>query len=131
MTRRRAVLVTGASRGIGAAVARAFAARGDRVAVHYGGNEAAAREVHASLDGDGHVIVSADLRDPAAIRSMVDEAAGALGGLDLVVNNAGIFDPSHEITEASYEHWQAAWAQTLAINLTGAANVTYCAVPHL
>jgi NAD(P)-dependent dehydrogenase (short-subunit alcohol dehydrogenase family) len=51
----RAVLVTGASRGVGAAVARAFAARGERVAVHFGAREDAARAVAASLRGDGHV----------------------------------------------------------------------------
>jgi len=126
----RAVLVTGAGRGIGRAVAQAFADQGDRVAVHYGRSAGPAADVLASLPGPGHVAVQADLADPAAVRRMVDEAATALGGLDVLVNNAGIYTP-HPITEVSYEQWQAAWQETLAVNLTGAANVTWCAVQHM
>jgi NAD(P)-dependent dehydrogenase (short-subunit alcohol dehydrogenase family) len=126
----RSVLVTGASRGIGAAVARAFAEAGDRVAVHYGSRRDQALAVAASLPGDGHLAVGADLADPEAIRSMVDEAAGALGGIDVLVNNAGIFEP-HPITETTYEEWQAGWERTLGVNLVGAANVTWCAVRHM
>jgi len=126
----RAVLVTGGSRGIGAAVARAFAAAGDRVAVHYGTSGAAAGEVAASLQGDGHVVVGADLGDPEAVRAMVAEAAEGLGGLEVLVNNAGVFTP-HPITETTYEEWQRAWHDTLAVNLLGAANATWCAVPHM
>jgi 3-oxoacyl-[acyl-carrier protein] reductase len=126
----RAVLVTGGSRGIGAAIARVFAAAGDRVAVHYGASRAAADEVAASLTGDGHVVVGADLGDPEAVRAMVAEAAEGLGGLEVLVNNAGVFTP-HPITETTYEEWQRAWHDTLAVNLLGAANATWCAVPHM
>jgi 3-oxoacyl-[acyl-carrier protein] reductase len=126
----RAVLVTGGSRGIGAAVAREFAAAGDRVAVHYGASRDAAEAVAGSLRGEGHVIVGADLADPEAVRAMVDAAAQGLGGLDVLVNNAGIFVP-HPILTSSYEQWQRAWDDTLAVNLVGAANATWCAVPHM
>jgi 3-oxoacyl-[acyl-carrier protein] reductase len=126
----RAVLVTGASRGIGAAIAQEFAAAGDRVAVHFGSARAAAQQVHESLPGDGHVLVGADLRDPAAVRAMVDGAADGLGGIDVLVNNAGIF-VAHPITSVSYEEWQQAWQDTLGVNLVGAANVTWCAVRHM
>ena len=126
----RAVLVTGASRGIGAAVAEVFATAGDRVAVHYGSSRAAADAVAASLAGDGHVVVGADLGDPEAVRAMVAAAAEGLGGLDVLVNNAGVFTP-HPITETTYEEWQRAWHETLAVNLLGAANATWCAVPHM
>ena len=126
----RAVLVTGASRGIGAAVARGFAAAGDRVAVHYGASRDAAQDVLASLLGAGHLLVGADLGDPEAVRAMVAEAAGGLGGLDVLVNNAGVFK-THPITETTYEEWQRAWQDTLAVNLLGAANAAWCAVPHM
>jgi 3-oxoacyl-[acyl-carrier protein] reductase len=126
----RAVLVTGASRGIGAAVARAFAAAGDRIAVHYRQNAALAEEVAEALPGTGHVVVGADLRDPDAVRAMVDAAAEGLGGIDVLVNNAGVFEP-HPIAETTYEEWQAGWERTLGVNLVGAANVTWCAVAHM
>ena len=124
------MLVTGASRGIGAAVARAFAAAGERVAVHYATNAGKAHDLVASLPGDGHAVVGADLADPDAVRRMVDEAAASLGGLDVLVNNAGVFEP-HSITETTYEEWQRAWQHTLGVNLVGAANVTWCAVQHM
>jgi 3-oxoacyl-[acyl-carrier protein] reductase len=126
----RAVLVTGASRGIGAAVAREFAAAGDRVAVHYGASRERAEEVAASLAGEGHVVAGADLADPEAVRAMVDRAAQALGGVDVLVNNAGVF-VHHPIDDTTYEEWQRAWSDTLAVNLVGAANVTWCAVRHM
>jgi NAD(P)-dependent dehydrogenase (short-subunit alcohol dehydrogenase family) len=74
--------------------------------------------------------VQADLANPEAVRRMVDEAAGGLGGLEVLVNNAGVFEP-HPIADTTYEEWQAGWKRTLAINLTGAANVTWCAVQHM
>lgn len=126
----RAILITGASRGIGAACAQAFAARGDRVAIHYSSDAAAAADVLGSCAGDGHVVVQGDLRDPAAVRSFVDEAAAHLGKIDVVVNNAGVFF-SHPIEAATYEQWQQAWNDTLGVNLTGAANVTWCALQHM
>ena len=126
----RAILVTGASRGIGSAVARAFAAAGDRVAIHHRDSAGLAGQVLAGLPGSGHVIVQADLADAGAVRQMVDAASAQLGGLDVLVNNAGVFVP-HQITEVSYEQWQAAWQLTLGVNLTGAANVSWCAVQHM
>jgi 3-oxoacyl-[acyl-carrier protein] reductase len=126
----RGVLVTGGSRGIGAAIARAFAERGDRVAVHYGTAAGLAERVAASLPGDGHVTVRADMASPGQVRAMVDEAAARLGGLDVLVNNAGVY-LEHPVLETSYEEWQQAWRATLDINLVGAANATWCAVRHM
>jgi 3-oxoacyl-[acyl-carrier protein] reductase len=126
----RAILVTGASRGIGRAIAQAFAAQGDRVAVHHRDPSASAASLLAGLPGTGHVAVRADLADADAVRRMVDRACEELGGLDVLVNNAGVFT-AHPITEVSYARWQEAWRQTLGVNLTGAANVTWCAVQHM
>jgi len=126
----RAVLVTGASRGIGRAIAVELATAGDRVAVHHRNSPQLVAGLLASLPGGGHVAVQADLTDPAAVRAMVDEAARLLGGLDILVNNAGVFTP-HPITEVSYAEWQRHWQATLGLNLIGAANVTWCAVRHL
>ncbi len=126
----RAVLVTGASRGIGRAVAVAFAGLGDRVAVHHRGSPGLAGQVLSALPGDGHAVVQADLADAEAVRRMVDQAHAALGGLDVLVNNAGVYLP-HPITDVSYQEWQDTWRETLAVNLTGAANVTWCAVQYM
>jgi 3-oxoacyl-[acyl-carrier protein] reductase len=126
----RAVLVTGGSRGIGAAVARAFAERGDRVAVHCRADVAAAQAVRDSLPGQGHIVVKADLADAEAVRVMVDDVADRFGGLDVLVNNAGIF-VDHPVLGTSYAEWQAAWQATLGVNLFGAANAAWCAVRHM
>jgi 3-oxoacyl-[acyl-carrier protein] reductase len=126
----RRVLVTGGSRGIGAAIARGFAAQGDRVAVHCGSHVAAARATVAALAGEGHLVVQAELAEPAEVERMVAEAVEGLGGLDVLVNNAGIFR-AHPPLETSYADWQQAWTQTLGVNLLGPANAVFCAVPHL
>ena len=126
----RRVLVTGGSRGIGAAVAQAFAGLGDVVAVHCSNNREAAEAVVAALPGRGHVVVQGDLRDPDAVRAMVDDAAARLGGIDVLVNNAGVF-LAHPITAVSYEEWQQVWSDTLGVNLVGAANATWCALQHM
>ncbi|HXC82829.1 MAG TPA: SDR family oxidoreductase, partial [Trebonia sp.] len=64
------------------------------------------------------------------VRRMVDEAADRLGGLDVLVNNAGVYT-QHPITDVSYEQWQDAWRDTLGVNLMGAVNATWCAVRHM
>jgi NAD(P)-dependent dehydrogenase (short-subunit alcohol dehydrogenase family) len=126
----RKILVTGSSRGIGRAVATAFAEAGDTIVIHHRGSPALAAEVLASLPGSGHSVGQADLADPVAVRAMVDAAAGDLGGLDVLVNNAATYAP-HSIADLSYEEWQRAWRATIDVNLTGTANVTWCAVQHM
>jgi NAD(P)-dependent dehydrogenase (short-subunit alcohol dehydrogenase family) len=119
VTSSRAVLVTGGSRGIGRTIARAFAECGDRVAVHFGSSRELAEEVVAGLPGSGHALVQADMADAAAVGAMVDDAAGALGGLDVLVNNAGIAAGGRiELLDAA--HWQ----RVLGVNVLGA--VTGC-----
>ena len=126
----RAVLITGASRGIGRAVAAAFAANGDRVAIHHRGSPDLAARLLDELPGNGHAVVQADLTDPEAVRAMVDTAAQQLAGLDVLVNNAGVF-LAHPLLDSSYQHWQQMWRRTIDTNLVAAANLTWCAVRHM
>jgi NAD(P)-dependent dehydrogenase (short-subunit alcohol dehydrogenase family) len=122
----KAVLVTGAARGIGKAIARAFAERGARVAISYLTREAEAQTTLASLPAGPHLAVRADLTDPAQAERVVGEATRAFGRLDVVVNNAGIWE-AHPIDTASSEEWLRAWQRTLAVNLLAPANVCYFA----
>ena len=129
-----AVLVTGASRGLGRAIATRFAAGGDRVAIHHRDSAPLAEQLAQSLAGDGHVVVRADLADPAAVRAMVDEAADRLGGLDVLINNAGVFggvNRPHPVYDTGYEQWQLMWRHTFDVNLFGAANAAWAAAQHM
>jgi 3-oxoacyl-[acyl-carrier protein] reductase len=105
-------LVTGAAGGIGAATARALAAEGARVAVHYRSGREAAEALAAEIGG---VALQADLRDEAAADALIPRAVEALGRLDCCVANAGIFprDPG-PLHEMSLERWR----DTLDGNLT-------------
>ncbi len=126
----RTVLVTGASRGIGRAIARQFAGRGARVAVHYRAGRESAEQTLAEMPGGPHLLVQADVGDADAVERMVDAAATGLGRLDVLVNNAGIYD-AHPPADCTYAHWQASWRRTLATNLLGAANAAWCAARHM
>ncbi len=119
-------IVTGASRGIGTAIAVALAKRGVRVAAHYHSNRSAADAVLARLPGTGHALVQADLADPAATFAMWDEVSGRLGTADIVVNNAGIY-VDHPPLSTDYAAWQTAWQRTLSTNLLGPANLSLLA----
>ena len=130
----RAVLVTGSSRGLGRAVAARFAAAGDRVAVHHRDSRSLAEGLVADLPGAGHVVVQADMAEPDSVRSMVDAAADRLGGLDVLVNNAGVyggFDRPHPVFGQSFADWQRAWRSTFDVNLFGAANAAWAAAQHM
>lgn len=85
------VLITGASTGIGAAAAVAFASQGCAVALHYRSHESEARAVAAQAEGSGGkcTLLRADLAERGAAQKLVNDAAQALGGLDILINNAG------------------------------------------
>src|ERR1700692_1167526 len=85
-------LVTGASRGIGAAIAKALAAEGADVAITYEKSAEAAAEVVRAIEALGRraVAIRADSADAAAVQASVEKTVAALGGLDILVNNAGI-----------------------------------------
>ncbi len=126
----KVVLVTGASRGIGRAIAQEFAAGGARVALNYQHNQAAAEQTRSTLPGDGHQLVQADIRDPQAVQGMVQHVIDTMGGLHILVNNAGIFE-HHPIAKVDYSTWQQSWQRTISANLIGVANTCYCAAQHM
>jgi 3-oxoacyl-[acyl-carrier protein] reductase len=89
-------IVTGASRGIGAAIAQRLARDGYAVVVNYAGNAAEADQVVGAIAGAGGtaIAIQADVADPAAVRAMFDAAIAQLGRVDVLVNNAGIMPPA-------------------------------------
>lgn len=126
MSHTHSALVTGASRGIGRAIALQLAARGVRVAVHYQKNRAAAEATCAALPGTGHAIFSADMSKADDVGKLWRETTAALGPIDIVVNNAGIYH-YHAPLSTDYAAWQAAWQETIATNLLGPANLCHLA----
>ncbi|MEU1148630.1 SDR family NAD(P)-dependent oxidoreductase [Streptomyces sp. NPDC005863] len=126
----RRVLISGASRGLGRALARAFADNGDRVAVHYGSREEDARATLASLAGEGHVLVGGDLSDAAGAADVAERAAEGLGGIDVLVNNAAVNLP-HPLAETSYEEWAALWQRHVSVNLLATAHLSHLAARRM
>jgi 3-oxoacyl-[acyl-carrier protein] reductase len=121
-------LVTGASRGIGRAVALQLAERGAVVAATYHRDHAAATHLRAELNelGDEHLVLQADVSDAAAARRVVDLALDRFERLDIVVNNAGVI--SHRKLE---QLTPDEWRRVVDTNLTGTYLVTRAAVAHL
>jgi len=126
----KVVLVTGGSRGIGRAVAEAFATRGATVVVQFRADRRAADDTLAALAGHGHLALPADVADPEQARSLAGRVVAELGRVDVLVNNAGIYE-QHPILETSYEDWQRIWRRTLDVNLVGPANLLHAVVPHM
>jgi NAD(P)-dependent dehydrogenase (short-subunit alcohol dehydrogenase family) len=121
-------LVTGASRGIGRAIAIALSERGDRVAVHYGRDRDAAAETLAALAGEAHVLVGGDLSDRDTARGVVEEALAVFGRIDVLVNNAAIApapDTSHPIDTVPFGDWDRIWQRMLDVDLRAPANMSF------
>ena len=107
----KTVVVTGASQGIGAGIARRFSEAGANVVVHYRGGKAAAMTVVEEITkagGQAHA-VQADLSNPEASALLVQRAAEVFGGLDVIVNNAGIF-PNSSLLDMSIDDWRAMYS---------------------
>jgi glucose 1-dehydrogenase len=131
----RYALVTGASRGIGRAVAVRFASEGATVAVNYAGSKDAADQTleeaqaaarAAGFPADGHRVVHADVSDQGAVAAMFDDTLRAWKRLDVLVNNAGILNvdvPTHEMTLEQYR-------RVMDVNLTGAVLCAQAAIRH-
>jgi NAD(P)-dependent dehydrogenase (short-subunit alcohol dehydrogenase family) len=123
---RPVVLVTGAARGIGRAIAEQLAQRGCRVAIHCRINLAAARDLAASLPGGGHQAFAADLASPAETARLWEEVTGAMGPVAVLVNNAGIYE-GHALAATDFAEWQQAWRRTLDTNLLAPAHLCHLA----
>ena len=109
------ILVTGGTRGIGAAIVETLRARGARVISHG--------------RADGRDVIGADLADPAAAERLWDQALDRLGGrIDVLVNNAGVFEAI--AADAPLDDWHAAWGRTMQINLQASADLCRRAVLH-
>jgi len=124
------VLVTGGNRGIGRAVVELFAARGATLVVQFRADRQAADDTLAALPAGDHLVVPADITDPEQVRSLIQRVIHELGRIDVLVNNAGIYQ-EHPILETSYEDWQRIWRQTIETNLIGPANLLHAVVPHM
>ena len=122
-------LITGASRGIGAATARLFAQEGWSVAVHYNASRAAAEQLAAELAGLGvrAVPIQADVADPEQVERLVRETEGALGPLDAVICNAGVALPQQLLTDTTADQWR----RLMSVDLDGMFHTIRAAVPGL
>ena len=118
------VLVTGASRGIGAETARRFAAQGARVAVHYHAGQKAAEAVLNSLDGQGHLLVQADLADPDGPGELCGRVVDQAGRIDVLVNNAAIWE-AHPVDKVSFGDWRGSWERIIKADLLGPAHLIF------
>ena len=115
----RVAIVTGASRGIGAAVAERLATDGFTVVINYSANAKPAETLAREIEGKGGraLAIKADVADPGAVRGMFDAAVAAFGGVDVLVNNAGIMKLA-KIADSD----DALFDQQVAVNLKGSFN---------
>jgi len=124
----KAVLVTGASSGIGAALARAFAAQGAVLALHYNTHEEAAREVAAGIAATAPApkLIRGDLSKRGEAKRVVNEAAAALGGLDILINNAGGLGERRPIGDVD----DALFDFVYDLNVRSVIAASQAAIPH-
>ncbi len=115
----KVAIVTGASRGIGAAVAERLATDGFTIVINYAGDTKSAEALARRIEGKGGraLAVKADVSDPKAVRSLFDSAEAAFGGIDVLVNNAGIMKLA-KIADSD----DALFDQQIAVNLKGSFN---------
>jgi len=124
----KTILVTGASKGIGAAIVRALGEQGAHVVAHYGSDEAGAREAAAAIPDERQLLVQADLADPEAPKRLWAEALAWRGSVDVLVNNAAIMLETP--LDAEDGSWNDTWETTLRVNVLAPASLMRNAVEH-
>jgi len=124
----KVVLVTGGSRGIGAATVRQIVSLGGSAIVHFGSNRAAAEQLAVEVGKNSVHLVQADLLSIEDTERLWQEAASWRGQIDVLVNNAGVYEVCSP--EWDLDDWLAGWERTLRINLVSAAQLCRAAVPH-
>jgi NAD(P)-dependent dehydrogenase (short-subunit alcohol dehydrogenase family) len=125
----KTILITGASKGIGAATARIVGEAGAYVVAHYGSDRAGAEAALAAIPPDRKLFLQADLHDLAAAERLWDEAQQWRGRIDVFVNNAAIMRWNGGIEEDD-ETWDAVWAETLQVNVLAPARLVRRAIKH-
>lgn len=128
--RDKVVLVTGGSRGIGKAIAQAFARQRAKVIINYKSNHVVAEETFRSILPGKHALVQADINDAEEVRKMINKIISEYERIDIVVNNAGISE-QHSVHNTPYIDWQKSWQRILQTNLIGPSNVCYCAAQYM
>ncbi|MGA9854947.1 MAG: SDR family oxidoreductase [Gammaproteobacteria bacterium] len=123
---KQVILVTGAARGIGRAVAEAFARLDGNVALHYHSSQKQAQTLAKSLPEGEHTTFKADLTSPDDCERLMTEVMEHYGRLDVLVNNAGIYELK-PLEKLEYREWQATWKRTLDADLIGPANLCFLA----
>jgi 3-oxoacyl-[acyl-carrier protein] reductase len=126
----KAVLITGASRGIGRATAVRMAEAGARVAINYNRGEAEAQGVVREIGDTRAFAVQADVGNPDDVKKMIDAVVDRWERLDVLVNNAAIFD-LNRFEGDDYTAWQRGWQRTFDVNVFGAANASYLAMQSM
>ncbi len=124
----KTVLVTGGSRGIGAAISRSVGSMGGQVLVHYARDRGAAEAVQQGIGADRCHLIQADLAHPGEVDQLWTEAGRLSPRIDVLVNNAGIFEDVR--VDAPLEDWRAAWARVLQVNLQAPADLCRAAILH-
>lgn len=125
----KTILLTGASKGIGAATAAILGAAGAHVVAHYGSDRAGAEVATAAIPPERLLLVQADLADLDAVEALWDAALAWRGRIDVLVNNAAVMDFSGGI-DAPLEIWDAVWDAALAVNVKAPSRLMRRAVQH-